>query len=182
VECVTLTGPVAMPFKRGGALARVKDGVDVVFNDGGKPRVVHVPRDADAVARGEGAADLSLPPCAATGASFYCPDETGAIHRVPREGGPDAIVAHAKKGTRVDALTIAGGHTLVAFLDRTVSAGAVITIANVIVDDGSPERVDETGATAIALAPLEGGALAVTVDARVALTLVHARALSVENG
>jgi hypothetical protein len=67
---------------------------------------------------------------------------------------------------------------IITYLDAVYIAGAWVTTANVIVDDGPPERLDDTGATSVVLAPRGDGAVAVMVDARAALTLVHARTLS----
>jgi hypothetical protein len=179
--CALLTGPVAMPFRRNGAITAAGDGADVVFNDGGKPLVIHVAAGARSKAD-DGNADTGLPACAITATHYYCPDAGGGVHRVQRGGGVDAVVAHATKGTHIEAATIGGSHSVLGYLDRKLTDHGWLSAANVVLDDGPPERIDETGASAIGLARRGEGVLAVMVDGRAALTLVHARALAVEGG
>jgi hypothetical protein len=181
LACTLLTGPVAMPFKRHGTLVVAGDGVDVVFNDGGTPHVVHVSKTAKPKSE-EGSADVNVPPCAVTASHLFCPDAHGAIHRYPRGGSADEakVIARAYEDTRIDAVTIGETHSLVAWIVQIQSeAHGPMTVAKAMLDDGAPERIDDTGATEVALAPRGDGAIAITADSRRALTLVHARALSV---
>ena len=127
---------------------------------------------------------VSSPPCAVAGAYAFCMDASGAIHRTPREGGADLVVAHARPGTRIGAEVIGGSHPLVAFLvDRPESIG-IVREAYAVVDESPPVRIsdDGSGASAVSLMPRGPSAVAMLVDARSAMTPVHARALDWKEG
>lgn len=122
-----------------------------------------------------------LPACAIAGGSTFCADGEGAIHRRPVAGGEDKIVARGRKGTPVAAASI-GGHTYYAFLANQKTTEGVIVGAFAAVDDETPIPLSEegSGATYVGLVARDTDVLAMYIDARTALTPVHARTLRAE--
>jgi hypothetical protein len=112
-------------------------------------------------------------------------DPTGAIHRRPLETeGRDVVVARARPGTSFSAELVDGGKVVVAYLtDRRTTEG-IISEAYAVLDEGPPLRLSDegSGTTYVALAPRGSTVLALLLDGRVAMTPVHARALSVAGG
>ncbi len=121
----------------------------------------------------------SWPACAIADQLVFCMDPIGAIRRSKLSGGGEAAIAAGRRGSAIAAAALPGGHTVLAFLgDRRTTEG-VVTQAFATLDDGPAVPLSEegSGATHIALSPWKDGALAVYVDARAALTPVHARAI-----
>lgn len=119
--------------------------------------------------------------CATTAAFSYCMDDSGAVRRRRSPAEPGAVVAHALPGTPLSAIDLEGGRSAVAFLSPRKTSEGLVSVAFVVVDGQPPIPISEdgAGATFVALAPRGGGrALAVSVDARVALSPVHARPLT----
>ena len=177
--CALAYGPVQRAFRGYGALAATGDGVDVIFHQAGVPSVTHLARGVAAGETRETATITkgSFPPCVAAGAFLYCLDGGGVIQRTPRSGGPPSAIGKADKGARLAATTLGSAHAAVGF----VASGADgIGAAYVAVDDGAPLRVsaDASGASAINLAPVGDGALALIIDGRTATTQAHARKLT----
>ncbi|AGP40912.1 hypothetical protein [Sorangium cellulosum] len=111
----------------------------------------------------------------------FCMDHGGTIRRTPLWGGEGPPIGAGRRGTGISAIPLPGGHTLLAFLsDRKTSEGAV-TQAFAVLDDkpAVPLSEEGSGATFVALSPWKGGALAMYIDARSALTPVHARTVGV---
>ncbi len=163
------TGPVAM--------ASTPDGVRVAFNSGGLAVVVSAPSAAQD--RKLGALAGSSPPCALTDKSVFCMDAAGAVHRTDAKTGAGKVVAQARAGTRLGAATVKG-HDALAFLrDRKTSEGTTME-AWLWTDDDKTQRLsdDGSGATFTTMAQRGEGALVVMLDARSAMTPVHARSLS----
>jgi hypothetical protein len=133
----------------------------------------------------EGAPErVSSPPCAVAGAYVFCMDAAGAIHRTWRAGGADVVVARGRPGTRIGAEVVGGSHAVVAFLmERPVSIG-IVREAYAVVDESPPVRISEDGSGASSVTLLQRGssAIAMLVDARSAMTPVHARALDWKDG
>ncbi|WP_129579690.1 MULTISPECIES: hypothetical protein [Sorangium] len=137
------------------------------------------PRDAapDAGAAGGEPARASWPACEVASRFVFCMDHGGTIRRTPLWGGEGPPIGAGRRGTGISAVPLPGGHTLLAFLsDRKTSEGAV-TQAFAVLDDkpAVPLSEEGSGATFVALSPWKGGALAMYIDARSALTPVHAR-------
>lgn len=159
--CRLAWGPIEQSFTGMGALVATSAGFDVVYHVDGVPSVRHY--DAPKIPEG---AILSLdgvmatgkpratePPCAAAGPVAFCMDRKGDVHRVPRAGGPGAVVARAKPGTRLTAAST-GKETLVGYLvEHTTTEGAV-TEAWIVGDTAPVTRISEdgTGATHVSLA------------------------------
>lgn len=126
---------------------------------------------------GEGPARAAWPACAVADRFVFCMDTSGAIRRTPLSGGPEVPVGFGRRGSGIAAVALPGGHTLLAFLaDRKTSEG-VVTQAFAVLDDkpAVPLSEEGSGATFVTLAPWKGRAMAMYIDARVALTPVHAR-------
>jgi hypothetical protein len=192
---LALTGPATLVAGAGGS-----EGGDprIIFNRDGVPHAVTLPlavklpdppaksgKTAEAtkperLALGEPAERAGSPGCAAAGASLFCLDRAGAVHRFGLTGEGSTPMAQARAGTAVAAATLAGAHVVYAFLaDRRTSEGTT-TLAFAAVDDAPPVLLSEegSGATSVMLASRGEDALAMYIDARRALTPVHARVLT----
>jgi hypothetical protein len=163
----------------------------VVLNDDGKPHAVSFeagpvpPPSAAAPSRepseGGSAAGYAVA-CALAGDSVFCADRTGAVHRVNRDGGGDRVVASSRTGSRIGAAPLAGKHAALAYLASRKTSEGWVSEAWLAVDDEAPVRLSEdgSGATAVMLAARGASVLAVSVDARTALTALHVRPLTFE--
>ncbi|MGK3969163.1 hypothetical protein WMF01_52310 [Sorangium sp. So ce1667] len=133
----------------------------------------------DAGKGSEEPARASWPACEVASGFVFCMDQGGTIRRTPLAGGAAPPLGAGRRGTSISAVSLPGGRTLLAFLsDRKTTEGAV-TQAFAVLDDGPavPLSAEGSGATFVALSPWKGGALAMYIDARSALTPVHARTL-----
>jgi hypothetical protein len=155
----------------------------LVFNDSGAPRLVTVgPEPSDGAAESVAARIKNkLPACAAAADVLYCPDAAGAVHSW--RGDKHTIVAHARVGTDI-AAAAASGHVAMAYLVERQSTEGPVREAWITLDDGAPVRLSEegSGATFVDLAPRGAGLAAMIIDARVAMTPAHARAIDVAKG
>jgi len=131
----------------------------------------------------------SRPPCAVAGAHVFCPDAQGHIHRVltaqsAPAGQPaptDDIVATADTGAMITAAAL-GDHVVLGYLAvRTTSEGRT-SEAFAKLDDQPPVPISESGsgATDVVFAARGDSVLAMTIDARRAMSPVHARVLSLD--
>lgn len=126
----------------------------------------------------------TAPGCSIAGGFVFCMATSGAIHRTTLAGEGDAIVAAGRPGSSIAAATIGGQQAALAFLaDRRTSEGAV-TMAFATLGEAMPTQLSEdgSGATFVTLAPRGDHAVAMYIDARRALTPLHARVLSAEAG
>lgn len=178
--CKVLDGPTAQPFV-GPAVLRVvpnagADVIEIVYNDGGSPRVF-----ADAAPRGPKPEKSTIPACAATGDVIYCPDATGAVRRWGRGAENGVVVARGRAGTDIVAASL-GNNALVAYLAERVTSEGLVREAWVAMENAPPVRISEdgSGATSIDLATRGEELIALTIDARVAMTPTHARILTLE--
>jgi hypothetical protein len=126
-------------------------------------------------------AGLSVP-CASAGTRIFCPDRTGAIRSSGAAEG-DTIVASSRMGTRIAAGLIGGKRTALAYLASRQTSEGWVTEAWLAVDDKTPVRFSEDGcgATAITLRPRGASLVALMVDARAALTAMHARSATFDH-
>lgn len=122
-----------------------------------------------------------LPACAVAGGFTFCADSEGAIHRRPAAGGDDRVLAHGRKGTPVSAAAL-GGHTFYTFLANQKTTEGLVVRAFAGLDDETPIPLSEegSGATFVDLVARDADVLAMYIDARTALTPVHARTLRAE--
>jgi hypothetical protein len=192
-DCRVLRGPIALPLNAPCTLEVRETAVDVLQNDDGRPHVVSFPADPlplpaartpepEPAERGA-SAGLSVP-CAVAGDRVFCPDRSGAVHRALRDGSGDRIVASSRRWTRIAAGLLGGAHAALAYLSSRQTTEGWVTEAWLAIDDRAPIRISEdgSGATAITLAPRGGSLLALSVDARTALTALHARAIGFADG
>jgi len=191
--CRVIRGPIELPLKSPSTLEVREAAIDVLQNDDGRPHVSSFPtgslpppsaRAPEPEPAADGAtAGLSVP-CASAGDRVFCPDRSGAVHRALRDGSGDRIVASSRHWTRVAAGLLGGTHAALAYLSSRQTSEGWVTEAWLAVDDLVPVRVSEdgSGATAITLEPRGGGLVALSADARTALTALHARPITFEGG
>jgi hypothetical protein len=121
-------------------------------------------------------------PCATAGKYVFCMDREGAVRRSSLDGrGGSKVVARAKPGTRISAAMLGDDHTVLAYLDERKTTEGFVWEAYVVGDEGPDvQRLSEdgSGATFVDLASRGNDVLAMLVDARSALTPVHARVLT----
>jgi len=119
------------------------------------------------------------PACVVAGSFSYCMELGGSIRRSPLAGGEGKPVAFGRRGAAIAAVGLPGDYTALAFLGDRKTTEGIVTQAFVALDDSPAVLLSEegSGATFVALAPWKDGALAMYIDARVALTPVHARVL-----
>ncbi len=193
VGCRLLRGPVELPLKAPAALVARGDSLDAVLDSDGKPRVASFPVGpippaatpppaAELVAGGAGTGYAV--PCALAGDQVFCADRTGAVHRSARDGSGDRVVGSSRTGSRIAATPLGGSHVALGYLASRQTSEGWVSEAWLVVDDAAPVRLSEdgSGATSLALAPRGAGALALYVDARAALTAMHARPVTFEGG
>jgi len=121
------------------------------------------------------------PACVVAGRFVFCMDLQGAIHRrLFASGEGDKIIAHGLHGTSIAAAVTGADHTIIAYLGAQKTTEGIVAHAYAALDDGPPVQISEdgSGATFVSLAPRETDVLAMYIDARVALTPLHARPLS----
>ncbi len=191
VGCRLLRGPIELPLRGAPALALRGESLHAVLNNAGRPRVVSFsvdPITATAPPRpelspNEVGSGLSIP-CAVGGDQAYCPDPTGQIHRTTLGTDSDRIVASSRAGTRVAASVLGSVHPALAYLTSNKTADGWVTDAWLAIDDARPVRLSEggSGATAVTLGVRGHSLLALTLDARAALTALHARTIAYEQG
>jgi hypothetical protein len=116
--------------------------------------------------------------CARAGDYAFCPDRTGSVHRARLDGTGDRVVASSRAGSRI-AAGVLGTRAAAAYLASRKTSEGWISEAWLAVEDDPPQRISEdgSGATSIVLVERGGGLLALAVDARSALTALHARTI-----
>ncbi|WP_437875871.1 hypothetical protein [Sorangium sp. So ce513] len=194
--CKLRRGPLALSL-RGPALLWAPDeearsDFRVIFNrDGVAQHVAPAfsalvgsvpPRDEAAADAGSAEpARASWPACEVAAGFVFCMDQAGTIRRTAMYGGETPPIGAGRRGTAISAVALPGGRTLLAFLSDRKTTEGVVTQAFAVLDDRPAVTLSEegSGATFVSLAPWKGGALAMYIDARSALTPVHARTLDV---
>ncbi|HEX3772238.1 MAG TPA: hypothetical protein VHV30_15285 [Polyangiaceae bacterium] len=186
--CRAVRGPIELPLRAPSSLVVRQASVDLVQDDEGRPELVTfavTPVTPSSALPPRETADGSAPraprppraPCAIAGDLAFCPDPTGAVHRARLTGEEDRIVASSRTGSRVGAAPFPGGHAALGYLASRKTTEGWVSEAWLLVDDDPPVRLSEdgSGATAIQLEPRGASVLALTVDARTALTALHTR-------
>ncbi len=185
--CRLLRGPFALPIRAIPALALRGETLDVALNEDGHGRSFSFPAGAAAPAdfpgpegAGGGALRGLAVPCVMAADRTFCPDRSGAVHRSVRGVGDNRVIASSRSGSRIAAAGFGGSHVAVAYLASRKTTEGWVSEAWLAVDDEAPLRFSEdgSGATAVALAANGPELIALTVDARMALTAVHARAVT----
>lgn len=195
LACRLVQGPIEQLLTGPAALAASDTGVDVVVHKNGAAKVTRVVAEPVATAKpvrrdlaGATPDKASKPACALAGAFAFCSDVKGDVHKLLRaapDQPPDEVVAHAEPGARVVATEMAGHHVAIGWLAVRRTTEGRVSEAYVRIDDADPVRISEegSGATDLALAARGGSeAVAVLVDARRAMSPVHARAISLAGG
>ncbi len=181
--CRLLSGPEPQAFR--GAVTFAVDGarVALVANEAGRPRVEWMSagkRGAPPPPANAPIEVLSRLPCAVAGKVTYCPSPTGVVRRFAP--GAEREVGTARPGTRIAAAALGAdeAHAVVAFLVEKTGGGETVMHAFAALDDGPPQRLSEdgSGATQVALVSLGDKVLALYLDARMAMTPIHAREIS----
>jgi hypothetical protein len=186
--CRVLRGPIEFSLRAPALLVSRGDSVDAIFNEDGHPRIVSHAATAPVLgpvpsgrepAQGDRATGLAVP-CAAAEKRVFCPDRGGAIHRTTLGASEDQVVASSRPASRIAAATIAGAHVALAYLASRQTSEGWVSEAWLAVDEDRPLRISEdgSGATALALAPRGSELLALMIDARTALTAMHARTIA----
>ncbi|HEX7664533.1 MAG TPA: hypothetical protein VF407_08485, partial [Polyangiaceae bacterium] len=119
---------------------------------------------------------------AAAGQYLFCSDGNGNVHRSTRGQSSDQTFVHTDAGSRLSAAALPGGHVALAYLAVMQTTEGHVSEAFVRVDDQEPVRVSDegAGATDIVLAEHGNEVLALYVDARLAMSPLHARTVSLE--
>ena len=153
------------------------------------PARTHPPRDAPAPAPSAepasgGAGPGYAVPCGLAGEYVFCAD-CAVRFIVPRAtaraiGSWEAAVWDRGSPRRRSA----GTHSVLGYLASRQTSEGWVSEAWLVADDASPVRLSEdgSGATSLALAQRGPAVLALTVDARAALTAMHARPVTFEGG
>jgi hypothetical protein len=185
-----LRGPIELAVRSPAALLVRGETLDVVLNDDGKPRALSFAAGALPAAAGtvdpepsaSGTAAGYLVGCALADDRVFCVDRTGAVRRAARDGSGDRVVASSRTGSRISAAPLAGSHAALAYLASRQTSEGWVSEAWLAVDDDVPVRLSEdgSGATSLLLVPRGGSLLAVSADARTALTTLHVRPVTFE--
>ncbi|HEY1955194.1 MAG TPA: hypothetical protein VGH28_06265 [Polyangiaceae bacterium] len=186
--CRTVDGPTKLARVGPFTVVSRMGAVDFYAEDHGKPILagsMHVdPRPGLPIANpppvGAASTHVGKPPCAAAGTFVFCMNPEGEIRRFRSATlESDNFIARARPGTRL-AAAMAGGHPIVAYLRDQMTTEGRTSEAFVESDDGTELRLSEdgAGATTVALASRGQGAVATYVDARRAMSPVHARTLT----
>jgi hypothetical protein len=191
--CRVVRGPIELPVRSPVALAMRGDSVEVVMNVDGKARIASfatgplpvasagaAPVARESVDGGAGAGYAVA--CGLAGDHVFCADRTGAVHRTSRDGAGDRLVASSRTGSRIAAAPLGGNHTALGYLASRQTSEGWVSEAWLAVDDDAPVRLSEdgSGATSLVLVPRKSSVLALSVDARAALTAVHVRPVTFE--
>jgi hypothetical protein len=182
-------GPIELPVRGAVGLVARGDEIACVQNEDGRPHVTRYPTPPIAPSptapppsepAGAGVSAGLAVGCAWAGGRVFCPDRTGAVHRARPDGTDDRIVASSRTGSRVAGASLPPDRTLLAYLASRKTSEGWVSEAWLAVDDEPPEKLSEdgSGATSVTLAEHTGGIVAVTVDARTALTAMHARTIA----
>src|SRR5580692_6990410 len=189
-SCRILRGPVELPIRASAVLGPRAGILDVLFNQDGHPLAMAFPagpppRTVSAVRETLDAGVASAVagsdvPCAIADDVSFCPDRSGAVHRANRGRDGDRVVASGRARARIAATVVGGVHAVLAYLASRQTSEGWVTEAWIEADDDPPVRLSEdgSGATSVALARRGTSILALTIDARSALTAMHARPIA----
>ena len=160
----------------------------LVANDGGKPRIFSVPLGAPPPASAPSVVPPSpssfvgmrWPPCEMAGKWAYCQATGGIVYRTTLGTTDTKQIVKSQPSTRIAASLLGPEHAVVATLDARRTTEGMMMQAFVTLDDGETQRLsdDGAGATVVRLVPRGERAVALYLDARMAMLPVHARPLS----
>ena len=189
-SCKRIYGPARQPFEGPAALAVRGDRLDLVTNDRGKPQITSVPIPASlttvippSLAAPAHLRDTVHPPCALGGETIYCVGPGNILTRFPHDGPPKEV-ATVISVRGISAAPLGSGHDVVAFHQQRKTTEGFVSEGWISLDGLPPEHLSEegSGATALDLAAAPASApnaapevIALSLDARVAMTPMHAR-------
>lgn len=185
--CKLLFGPVEQPFVGPAALSVDDKSVDVISHQNGIMHITSFPLDSTGAKRRDlpgQPTKASRPACAAAGEYVFCSDANGNVHRALHAQASDKIFVHADAGARISAAKLPGGHVALAYLAVFQTSEGSVSQALVRVDEQDPVRVSDegAGATDVVIAERGNEAVVLYVDARMAMSPLHARSVSFEGG
>ncbi len=186
--CRLAYGPAEQPFRGPAALVTSSNELTLIANDGGKPRVYPIPLAAPPPASATLAAPpkpssfvaMRWPPCEIAGRWAYCVAVGGIVYRTTLGASDTKQIAKSAPSTRISASSLGPDHAVVATLDSRRTSEGVMLQAFVTLDDGETTRLSDegAGATVLRLVPRGERAVALYLDARMAMLPVHARPIS----
>jgi hypothetical protein len=186
--CRLAYGPAEQPFRGPAAIVTAGTELKLVANDGGKPRIYAVPLAAPPPASATLPAPpkpssfvaMRWPPCEMAGRWAYCQAAGGMVYRTTLGTTDSKQIAKSAPSTRVSAAALGPDHAVLGTLDSRRTTEGVMLQAFVTLDDGETARLSEDGAGATVLRLVTRGerAVALYLDARMAMLPVHARPMS----
>lgn len=186
--CRLAYGPAEQPFRGPAAIVTAGNELRLIANDGGKPRVYPLPLAAPPAASAALPAPpkpssfvaMRWPPCEMAGRWAYCQAVGGIVYRTTLGASDSKPIAKSAPSTRITAAALGPDHAVVATLDSRRTTEGVMLQAFVTLDDGETTRLsdDGAGATVLRVVPRGEGAVALYLDARMAMLPVHARPMS----
>jgi hypothetical protein len=190
-SCRLVYGPAEQIFRGPAALVVSASQLQLVANDGGKPRLYSVPFGAPPAASAPNVppppppaasafVGMRWPPCEVAGRWAYCQANGGLVYRTTLGGHDTKPIAKSKPSTRIAAAALGTEHAIVATLDVRHTTEGDRVQAFVTLDEGETVRLSEegAGATVVRAVSRGGGAVALYLDARTSMVPVHARPLS----
>lgn len=186
--CRLAYGPAEQAFRGPAAIVTSATELKLVANDGGKPRIFAVPLGPPPAASAPVAAPpkpssfvgMRWPPCEMAGRWAYCQAAGGIVYRTTLGGSDTKQIAKSQPSTRIAAAALGPDHAVLGTLDARRTTEGVLMEAFVTLDDGETARLSEdgAGATVLRLVPRGDRAVALYLDARMAMLPVHARPMS----
>lgn len=188
-RCRLLWGPARVPFNGPGALRARAGRLEMIVHEHGQPRTHRVgygkpparPVVPPPLAE-RGVSSVGFPGCALADHTVYCLGPEGRVIRTALAGGASKEVARARPSELLAAAAMGPEHSVVAFLERRLAPGGELMLeAYAVLDDNEALRISEpgSGATFVTLTSLSDDAvLALSIDARTAMSPVHARVLT----
>jgi hypothetical protein len=156
------------------------DSVDVVFNEGGKPRKVRFPSTSAGKpdAGAQTPAPAGYPPCAVAGTTIFCAEKDGDVKRFAAGDETGVHAANSRAGTRISAAMLEG-HAVLGYLASRKTTEGFTSEAWAQSESLTPVRISEdgAGATSVELGARGSTVVAMMLDGRSAMTPVHAKIL-----
>jgi hypothetical protein len=186
--CRLVYGPAEQAFRGPAAMVTSATELKLVANDSGKPRIFAVklgpppPASAPAVVPPKPSSFFAMrwPPCEMAGRWAYCQAAGGIVYRTTLGATDTKQIAKSQPSTRIAAAALGPDHAVLGTLDARRTTEGVLMQAFVTLDDGETTRLSEdgAGATVLQLVPRGDRAVALYLDARMAMLPVHARPMS----
>jgi hypothetical protein len=186
--CRLVYGPAEQAFRGPAAMVTSATELKLIANDGGKPRIFAVPlgppppASAPAVVPPRPSSFFAMrwPACEMAGRWAYCQAAGGIVYRTTLGTTDTKQIAKSQPSTRIAAAALGPDHAVLGTLEARRTTEGVMMQAFVTLDDGETTRLSEDGAGATVLQLISRGdrAVALYLDARMAMLPVHARPMS----